>query len=124
MRGKVARMSAHARSMRARVESHPRLAVIALVGMAALATAIGLRHVGHRREVVRLGYELSAATVELRRLDEEARRLRLEKSVLTSPARIERLAAGLGMVRPAPEQIRVVWRAPAEIRPPAAQGER
>jgi cell division protein FtsL len=109
MRTHVARMQAHVSAARARVKSHPRQAIAALVVLAALITALGLRQVAHRREVVRLGYELSSATAELRRLDEQARRLRLEKSVLTSPARIERLAIGLGMVRPTPEQIRVVW---------------
>jgi cell division protein FtsL len=108
-------MSAHATAMRARIVSHPRRAIAGVVLLAALVTALGLHRVAHRREVVRLGYELSSITAEMRRLDEEARRLRLEKSVLTSPARIERLAAGLGMVRPAPEQIRIVWRAPAAL---------
>ncbi len=122
MRAHVARMSAHANAMRAQIVSHPRLAIAGLVLLAVLVTALGLRQVAHRREVVRLGYELSSITAELRRLDEQARRLRLEKSVLTSPARIERLAEGLGMVRPAPEQIRVVWRAPAELtHPPEAR---
>jgi len=107
------------RAVSARVASHPHLAVLALVGLTALLTALGLRQVGHRRELMRLGYELSAATAELRRLDEESRRLRLEKSVLTGPARIEELAAHLGLVHPAPEQIRVVWRAPAALASPA-----
>jgi cell division protein FtsL len=110
-------MPARVGAMRARVASHPRLAVVVLVGFAVLATGLGLRHVGQRREVVRLGYELSTATVELRRLDEEARRLRLEKSVLTSPDRIEHLATELGLVQPVPDQIRVVWRAPAALAP-------
>jgi len=115
MRAHVARVQAHVTAARARVKSHPRLAIAGLVALAALVTIFGLRQVAHRRAVVRLGYELSAATAELRRLDEQARRLRLEKSVLTNPGRIERLATGLGMVRPAPEQIRVVWRAPASL---------
>ena len=113
MRTHVARMQAHVSAARARVKSHPRQAIAGLVLLAAMITALGLRQVAHRREVVRLGYELSSATAELRRLDEQARRLRLEKSVLTSPARIERLAIGLGMVRPTPEQVRVVRGAPA-----------
>ena len=124
MRTHVARVSAHMDRMRAQVRSHPRMSIVGLVVLGALVTALGLRQVSHRREVVRLGYELSAVTAELRRLDEQARRLRLEKSVLTSPQRIEHLAAGLGMVRPAPEQIRVVWRQPAAIAPPAAQKEK
>ncbi|HUS63248.1 MAG TPA: cell division protein FtsL [Kofleriaceae bacterium] len=85
-----------------------RLGVVGLVVLAVLSTAIGLRHVADRRDVVRVGYALSSATAELRRLEEDNRRLRLERSVLTSPARIERLAVGLGMARPGPEQIRVV----------------
>ena len=121
MRTQVARMSAHATAMRARIVSHPRLAIAGLVLLAVLVTALGLRRVAYRREVVRLGYELSSITAELRRLDEEARRLRLEKSVLTGPARIEKLATGLGMVRPARHQIRVVWRAPGLARKAATR---
>ena len=85
-----------------------RLGVVGLLVLTVLSTAIGLRHVADRRDVVRVGYALSSATAELRRLEEDNRRLRLERSVLTSPARIERLAVGLGMARPGPEQIRVV----------------
>lgn len=87
---------------------NPRLAVAGLVVLAVVSTAIGVRHVADRRDVVRVGYALSSATAELRRLEEDNRRLRLERSVLTSPARIERLAVGLGMARPGADQIRVV----------------
>jgi len=80
--------------------------------LAALLTGLGVTHVAHRRERVRLGYELSAASAELRRVSEENRRLRLEKSVLTDPDRIERLAASVGMVRPSTDQIRVVGAVP------------
>ncbi|HEU5058606.1 MAG TPA: cell division protein FtsL [Kofleriaceae bacterium] len=83
-------------------------AVVGLLILCGLLTGLGIRHVSDRRERVRLGYELSAASAELRRVSEENRRLRLEKSVLTDPDRIERLAANLGMVRPATDQIRVV----------------
>ena len=84
------------------------LGATGLVVLAALVAALGIRHVADRRERVRLGYELSAANAELRSTSEENRRLRLEKSVLTDPDRIERLAANLGMVRPGSDQIRVV----------------
>ena len=87
---------------------NPRRAVVGMFVVAVLATSLCVRHVSHRRAVVRVGYSLSAATAELRRVEEENRRLRLEKSVLTSPARIERLAGDMGLTRPAPEQIRVV----------------
>jgi cell division protein FtsL len=86
---------------------NPRLAIGGLAILAALVTAIGVRQVAERREVVRLGYELSSATAELRRLEEENRQLRLETSVLTHPDRIERLALRLGLVRAAPDQVRV-----------------
>jgi cell division protein FtsL len=86
----------------------PRLAICGLVVLAALLAAIGVRQVAERREVVRFGYELSSATAELRRLEEENRQLRLETSVLTHPDRIERLALRWGLVRAAPDQIRVV----------------
>jgi cell division protein FtsL len=46
---------------------------------------------------------------EQRELEEEARKLRLDLSVLRSPERVEKLAREkLGMVRPSPERIRVV----------------
>lgn len=90
--------------------------VVGLLILAALLTGLGVRHVADGRERVRLGYELSAATAELRRVSEENRRLRLEKSVLTDPDRIERLAANIGMVRPTTDQIRVVR---AGVAPPA-----
>jgi len=83
--------------------------------LAAVATALGVGHVARRQSVIRLGYELSDAVTELRRLEEENRRLRLERSVLTNPARIERLAFAMGMARPVPGQIRVVDADKAEI---------
>jgi cell division protein FtsL len=44
-----------------------------------------------------------------RELEEEARRLRLERSLLRSPDRVEKLAREkLGMIRPDPVRIRVV----------------
>lgn len=84
--------------------------VVGLLILAGLLTGLGVQHVAHRRDRVRLGYELSSASAELRRVAEENRRLRLEKSVLTDPDRIERLARNLGMVRPETDQIRVIAR--------------
>ena len=45
---------------------------------------------------------------ELRAAEEQNRRLRLERALLTAPERIERLAVELGMVHPEPEQIRAL----------------
>jgi cell division protein FtsL len=92
-----------------------RAAVACLLISAFTITALGVGHVAKRQRVIRLGYELTDAITELRRLEEENRRLRLERSVLTNPARIERLARAVGMLRPAPGQIRVVGTAAAEV---------
>ena len=81
--------------------------IILVVSFVALVTA-GLAHVGLRMKVVRLGYDISELSRERRALDEEHRRLQLERSLLRDPARIERLAREkLGMRRPDPAQLRV-----------------
>lgn len=86
----------------------PRVRAVLLVLFASSILAIGLHRVHRRHQVIRVGYELNEARAELRQLQEERNRLRLEESVLTSPARIERIARSLGMVRPAPNQLRII----------------
>lgn len=84
-----------------------------LIAAAAFLAAIGvgLAHVSLRLDAVKLGYALGESTRERRRLEEEKRRLLVEKSLLRTPERIERLARDkLGMTRPEPERIRVVRR--------------
>ncbi len=96
---------------------------IAVVGMTLFATVIvllGIAHVARRQEVIQLGYDLSKATEALTEEQEENRRLRLEKSILTNPERIRRLAAQLGMTPPGPEQIRVVRVPTPALAEPAA----
>lgn len=89
--------------------ARPRRSAIATLMLVAVAVlALGISHVARRHQVIRLGYQLSEQTVELRRLEEENRRLRLERSMLRHPDRIERYAQHLGMIRPDPRQIRVV----------------
>ena len=85
-----------------------------MVISALLVIAMGVGHVGRRQRVLRLGYELTEAHTDLTRLKEENRRLRLEKSILTNPERIEKLAGNVGMSQPVAGQIRVV-RAPAHL---------
>lgn len=85
-----------------------KVAVAGMCGLALVATLLGLAHVARRQEVIQLGYQLARATEELSDNQEENRRLRLEKSILTNPERIERLAESLGMRQPGPEQIRIV----------------
>lgn len=87
---------------------HTKTGVACIALVAAAAMAIGITHVARRHQAVRAGYELSKTTSELRKLQEENRRLRLEKSVLTNPQRIERLAIALGMRHPEAGQVRVV----------------
>ena len=78
------------------------ISFISVVGAALL-------HVALRLDVIRLGYAIGTETEARHRLAEEGRRLRLEKSLLRNPERIERLARDkLGMHRPDPTRIRVV----------------
>jgi cell division protein FtsL len=83
--------------------------VLVLILMFVSVVGAALAHVTLRLGAIRLGYAISVETRERQRLEEEDRRLRLERSLLRSPARIERLAREkLGMTRPDPAQIRVV----------------
>ncbi len=86
----------------------PRVRAALLVLFAAILLGIGLQRVHQRHQVIRVGYELNEARTNLLKLQEERNRLRLEESVLTSPARVEQIATSLGMVRPAPNQLRII----------------
>lgn len=85
-----------------------RIAVIALVVISAAVALFGAHTVGRHHALVRVSYELSEIEGALRDAEEHNRRLRLERALLTAPARIEQLAAELGMVHPQPDQIRVL----------------
>ena len=89
-------------------------AVVCMVISALLIAAMGVGHVGRRQRLIRLGYDLTEAHTELTRIQEENRRLRLEKSILTNPERIEKLAGNVGMSQPVAGQVRVV-RTPAHL---------
>ncbi len=95
---------------RSRPQLVPSMSVAAtcLVVLALVVIALGAGHVHRRREAIRLGYQLSEATAELRRAEEVNRKLRLEKSVLTNPERIRRLAEERGLRPPNAGQVRVV----------------
>jgi len=79
-----------------------------LLMIAAAVVALGTRKIFHEHQRIRFGYELGEARRELREIENENRRLRLEYSVLISPERVGTLAASLGMRPPEPAQIRVV----------------
>ena len=82
------------------------IAVLLLI--AVLATALAVQKVRSRHEVIRLGYQLSKATEDVRQLREVRRQLELERATLTNPERIRALAAALGLTTVPPDQIRVV----------------
>ncbi|HEY6011168.1 MAG TPA: cell division protein FtsL [Nitrospirota bacterium] len=68
-------------------------------------------YVGGMVQIVRLGYQIEALEREKRELERANRSLLIEASSLTSPARIEELAVkGLGMTRPAKENVVIVKR--------------
>ena len=85
-----------------------RVAVACALIVASIIVAISVMHVSRRKSILRLGYELSDVRREVEVLREENRKLRLERSVLTNPERVERLARSLGMTRTQPTQVRVV----------------
>ncbi len=88
--------------------SSSKMAIAAMIAVAALIALIGVAQVNWRQRVIELGYQLSQATEELTRKQEENRRLRLERSVLTNPDRIATFAQTLGLGQPEPGQIRVI----------------
>jgi cell division protein FtsL len=83
--------------------------VFALMGLSLTGAAIA--HASLQLGRIRHGYVLGERTREFRRREEENRKLRLELSLLRSPARIEQIARNeLGMRRPEPAEIRVIKR--------------
>lgn len=102
---------------------NPRSRMTLLVLLGILSIALGSRKIAAQHDRVRLGYELSEAQRELRMLQEENRRLRLEYSVLISPDRIKTLATALGMRRPMPGQIRTTSSASTERDRTRGEGE-
>lgn len=86
------------RSVRARA-----LAVFALT---AFFTSAALAHVWVRLQVVRLGYQISHETEREKRLLQVHRKLQVERALLRSPERLERLARDrLNLTMPDPSTI-------------------
>ena len=88
-------------------------AIITMVLLAVLITALAIAQVARRHEVIRAGYELSRETQRLERLREQRRALEVELATLTHPERLRDLATRMGMIPAQPDQLRVVPR-PAE----------
>lgn len=87
--------------------------VVALVLLALALVTIGVIRVTRQHEVLRLGFELSKRSEEVRRLRETRRQLELEHATLSSPERIRKLATQLGMTTVAPDRIRTISAKPA-----------
>ena len=85
-----------------------RSVVIAMIIVAVMLTGLGVARVTRQHEVLRLGYKLDRQSQQVRNLTEMRRRLEVERATLTSPDRIRRLAAQLGMTTVAPDRIRIV----------------
>jgi cell division protein FtsL len=88
--------------------AHLRPVIMALVVVAISLTVIGAIRVSRQHDVLRYGYELSRRTEQVGKLHEVQRQLELEHAMLSSPARIRRLATQLGMTTVTPDKIRVV----------------
>jgi cell division protein FtsL len=88
----------------------PSMAVAAtcLVLIALVLIGLGATHVHQRREAIRYSYELGEAMADLREAEEANRQLRLERSVLTDPERVRRLAEARGLRQPTAGQVRIV----------------
>jgi cell division protein FtsL len=89
-----------------------RRTITVMVLITIIATGLAIMRVRSRHDVVRLGYQLSKANEEVHVLREAERKLELERATLTNPARINTLAAAMGMVPAPAAAIRVVPKAP------------
>jgi cell division protein FtsL len=81
---------------------------ISIILVAVVVLIMAVVRVDRRQEVLAVGYRLSRAAEQLRDAQETTRRLELERSTLTSPARIRALATQLGMVPVPAESIRLI----------------
>ena len=70
----------------------PRARALALFAVTAFFTTAALAHVWVRLQVVRLGYQISQETDREKRLQQVHRKLQVERALLRSPERLERLA--------------------------------
>jgi len=99
------KVRAQASSSRARTSRWP-VHWLACVLIVLLIATAAMLHVRSKLIVVQLGYELSQATQEHKRLLADQRKLQVEVATLRNPRRIRRLAMdSLGLSEPAAEQI-------------------
>ncbi|MGH8011142.1 MAG: cell division protein FtsL [Candidatus Binataceae bacterium] len=75
----------------------------ALIGLAVIVAGFGTLMT--RLEVTQEGYRLSTLRVELRKLEDENQRLKLQAAELDAHQRLRALAAKYGMQPPAPGHV-------------------
>jgi len=90
--------------------------IVAMIMTAVALTSVGVIRVSRQHEVLRLGYQLSKHSDQVKRLEEVRRQLDLERATLTAPDRIRRLAGELGMTSVAPDRIRIITAAPVPVK--------
>ena len=84
----------------------PRARALALFAVTVFFTTAALAHVWVRLQVVRLGYQISTETEREKRLQQLHRKLQVERALLRSPERLERLARErLNLTMPDPRTI-------------------
>ncbi len=104
-------MTARAGAMGSLVFGWSRRGSLHRVFLALLFISLLILYVGGKVQIVRLGYQIEALEREKGELERANRSLLIEASSLASPARIEEIAVrGMGMVRPAKENVVIVKR--------------
>ena len=98
-----------------------RFFVLTLCTVAALVWQ-GTKVVAARQQEVQRGFEIADATSEQHRLEEELRKLRIDRAALLDPKRLEQAALADGLRVPAPDQVVVVPQATPKEAPKKAKG--
>lgn len=71
-----------------------------------LLTIVSIFHVWSRFRLIELNLQIGEATKQMKELEQEQKRLKLEAAALRTPARIEAIAKGeLGMTLPKEQQV-------------------
>ncbi|KIX15192.1 cell division protein FtsL [Dethiosulfatarculus sandiegensis] len=87
-------------------KNQPGVRLFSVILLVVVATCAAMFYAAIREETRRMRYQASRALEAQKDLRESTRRLRVELNHLKSPARLEKEAVRLGLVRVQPEQIR------------------
>jgi len=87
-----------------------------LWGLGAAIVAVSLAVLWHHNQMFQLGYQTERLEADKGRLERLQRQLLIERESLASLDRVERLAADLGLVHPAPRDVVLV-----RVDPPAVE---